>query len=146
MASNIKIDFLITIFYVINVSLCKAFDLLTLLLSYLKRNVSLRLSSCIVSREMPFSNTAGLHTCVGKHLPWWNEQNSDSPLLCILTSVRVFSRCISLTNQGCAARGLRCAVMSSMLRPGSCRRPSPSGSSEEGECLNCTHLLPQISP
>ncbi len=138
MASNIKMDFLITIFYLINVSLYKALDLMIFLLKYLKRKC---LQNCIVSRETPFSDTARLHTCVGKHLPRWNEQNSDSPFLSILTSVHVFSRCISLTGQGCVARGSRCAVMSPMLRPGSCRRPSPSGSSEEGKCLNCTHSL-----
>lgn len=49
------------------------------------------------------------------------------------------SRCIFLTERGCAARGSRCAVMSSTLHPGSCRRPSPSGLSEEGELLKCSH-------
>lgn len=29
--------------------------------------------------------------------------------------------------------------MSSTLHPGSCRRPSPSGLSEEGELLKCSH-------
>ena len=47
------------------------------------------------------------------------------------------SRCTSLTARGCAARGPRCAVMSSTPRPGSWKRPSPSGSSEEGEF--CIH-------
>lgn len=55
-------------------------------------------------------------------------------------------RCIYLTDRGCAARDLRYAAMSSMPRPGTWRRPFPSGSSEEGEWLHCLHtfLTPQF--
>lgn len=78
----------------------------------------------ITSNRIPSANAMSCHPS-----KWQKVLN------CSLFLYHVFSRCTSSTGLGCAARGSRCAVTSSMPRPGSCRRPSPSGWSEEGEWL-----------